>query len=505
MSDWIDVGGGPRRWWFLGLSGVAVCLLLAGGVMLARGRAGGPEVLTAGAVCGLLAVLAAVATAARRRCVQITEDGFRVVDRRGERAYTDDEVICASVRTRPHYSAGELKATTRVFDLWVEGTSRAERIEMVTQIRPSTPDALSPLIDRIHEYLYRRAVEAIENREAFEGEGWTLHPGELVVARRRTTDAVRIDELAAVDVFDDNICVWRRGEDEACACIPLDTANAYVLAQFLRNHVNDDGPDAHKESGGGLGRLLFERKSSRLVTLCAAIIPIGIASILAAAVIGAWLQRRNEPLILGAVLALTFGAIWVLVLSRATRLRCYEHGLVRYWLRRETQLRYSDLETFQYSAVPQYVKGVYAGTTFTLTFVSSADGRRRKLTHSTTLRSADNELERLRDHVSRVIALRMAADFQNGKVVDWTDGLRFLPEGLEYRKAGLLGRKPAEIFSYDEIQGFDTSQGPFHLWVTGNMKPVIKENVTQANFIPGLMLLGDLLASRHNALHAEAS
>ena len=43
-----------------------------------------------------------------------------------------------------------------------------------------------------------------------------------------------LSEIMAVDPFDGKMCVWRRGQDEACAKLPLSGHNAYVLPALLR-------------------------------------------------------------------------------------------------------------------------------------------------------------------------------------------------------------------------------------------------------------------------------
>jgi hypothetical protein len=42
----------------------------------------------------------------------------------------------------------------------------------------------------------------------------------------------------------------------------------------------------------------------------------------------------------------------------------------------------------------------------------------------------------------------------------------------------------------------DVSSGIFHLWVNGQKKPAIKEQVGQPNFYPGYLFLARLLALR---------
>jgi hypothetical protein len=127
------------------------------------------------------------------------------------------------------------------------------------------------------------------------------------------------------------------------------------------------------------------------------------------------------------------------------------------------------------------------------------------LTYTKQLRNADAGLDHVRDHVSQLIAERMAQQLALGRAVIWTDGLRFLPEGLEYRAKGLFGRKPPVMFPYSQIHGCDADAGTFHLWIYGQKKPVAKESVARPNFYPGYLLLARVLAARPATAQLAAS
>jgi len=165
--------------------------------------------------------------------------------------------------------------------------------------------------------------------------------------------------------------------------------------------------------------------------------------------------------------------------------------------------KYADVDVFTYSAVRQYVKGVYSGTNFTLTFTSQAPGNTRNrlytLTYSKHLRNTDPGLDHVRDKVSQLIAQRMAQQLASGRAVIWTDGLRFLPEALEYSAKGIFGRKPPVMIPYSQIHGYDAESGTLYLWMYGQKKPVAKESVARPNFFPGYLLLARLLAARPSA------
>src|SRR5262249_53388203 len=144
--------------------------------------------------------------------------------------------------------------------------------------------------------------------------------------------------------------------------------------------------------------------------------------------------------------------------------RCHEYGVYRSDLRRERRLRYDEVESFTFAATRSFVNGVYAGTTFGLTFDPGPDRKADRITYQATFFNADRELDRLRDHIAGVIAARMARRLAANEAVTWFPGLRFLPEGLEYAPGGLFGRKEPVLIPYGEVANFTLDSGFFYLW-----------------------------------------
>jgi hypothetical protein len=242
--------------------------------------------------------------------------------------------------------------------------------------------------------------------------------------------------------------------------------------------------------------MLFERKPGRGLVALVWLLPVAAVVVVAGTAYLAVLRNAGGAWWVGLEISAPLGLTWLLPLSQCVTFSVHEHGVRRKWLFRTQQLKYCDVDTFTYSAVRQYVKGVYSGTNFTLTFVSLAGGKLQKLTYARNLRNADTELDHLRDSISQIIANRMSAQFAQGRAVTWTDGLRFLPDGLEYRAAGFFGRKAPELIPYSQISGYDLHQGMFWLWVHDRKKPVVKENMALPNFFPGYHLLPRVLAAR---------
>src|SRR5207302_11233058 len=187
----------------------------------------------------------------------------------------DDQVICAGLGIAPNYVNGVLKSTTRTFDVWVEGAAGAERFQMVNHLAVGARDPLAPLVERVLAHLYDRANAALEAGEPFEGEGWTLHHSELVVSTRRNAQTVEFDALAAADVFDDHVCVWRHGQDEPVLRIPVRSANTQILLRLLKERIVPNVDSGEPRSGEQLGRILFERKPGRVTFGLLWLLPTG--------------------------------------------------------------------------------------------------------------------------------------------------------------------------------------------------------------------------------------
>ena len=267
----------------------------------------------------------------------------------------------------------------------------------------------------------------------------------------------------------------------------------------MRERIAPQAESSAEPSGDRLGRILFERKPGKVTVALIWLLPVaGLVGLAVVAIVT--LIARDPKMLAGMPFIGLVALLWALFLSQSVEFRVYEHGVRRRWLFRTQQLMYSQVDSFTYSAAKQYAKGVYTGTKFTLTFASMAGGTLKKLTYSRKLQNADSALDHLRDHISQLIADRMAAQFARGKTIVWTEGLRFFPEGLEYRAAGFFGRKPPVVIPYSQIHGYDTHQGMFWLWVYGRKKPVVRENMALPNFFPGYILLLRMLAARPVAM-----
>jgi hypothetical protein len=169
--------------------------------------------------------------------------------------------------------------------------------------------------------------------------------------------------------------------------------------------------------------------------------------------------------------------------------RCHERGVWQSQLFGQKTLRYTDVGSFQYGATRHYHNGVYTGTHLSLQFRPISPDRGPTIKYGTTTRGDDDDLDGLRDFISRAIAARMLEQFNAGEPVQWTANLEFLPEGIRYRPEGFLGRKEAKLLPFADYGGYNMNQGVLFLFARGNSKYVVSEQASADNFFPGLFLL----------------
>ncbi len=454
-------------------------------------RDGGWAVVAAGAGLAVLGVNDAVAIVRlrARRWVEDTGSGLRVIEPGADYAVADDQVTDLKLVHVRRHSAGELKRVDRRLTLWVEG--RPGPITMQNRIPAGGADPLAGLIDRLIENLKTRTAEKLLGGQPLESEDWRLERHQLSVRERGQWRTVSFSDLETVGLFSGKWCLWRKGQDEPFARIDPGSRNAPILAVLVGEWTshkeeaakagagpNGDSPP-QSPAGAGLGRVLFERHWR---------LPRAVMAVLAAALlgVGAFLALDSEARGAG-ILLLAGGAIpaalaWY---GPFTTFRCHELGVARRTRRRQAVMRYADMTEFTYQATRHFVNGSYTGTSLAMKFRSP----RGEINYSANAKVPDEDLDELRDHIAKVIASRMVRQLAAGEAVPWTGDLVLLPQGLQFRPGGFLGRKPPEVLPYERIRGFDMQQGVFFVWSQESEKPVIRQPVSAPNFFPGFYAL----------------
>jgi hypothetical protein len=474
LTFWVHVG-----------RAVGLIALVVGAIVGLAGPVGGWIVAAVGAVLWLW--LEAVAFHARRTRTWLTmqPDGFVVEDRNGSRAIKDAEIVAVGLYTKRNFNNADVASITRTFHAWTERD--LEPVVMHGTIKTGQYDPVQPLIDRLHDAALARMEEDLGRGLTIGGDGWRMNRIGLSTGRPPNDLQLPLSDITAIDYADGKLCVWRRGQDEAAIKLLPGGRNAYLLPALLAKRIAPQGGEPGAESQTGLGRILFQRKPSTGVIL-GLLIGGGFMAMIGAVLM--CVPNQATPfftgiglILLGAILA---GLAWAM---KFMNFRVHERGVWQSSLLGQKQLRYKDVGTFRYQAVDHYHNGAYVGTHLTLDFRPISKELGPRIRYSANVRGKDDDLEGLRDQVSRAIAVNMAELYNAGQPVFWTSNLQFLPEGIRYRPAGVFGRKEPLLLPYADYGGYDFKQGVFYLFARNNPKAICAEPTNAENFFPGFFLL----------------
>jgi hypothetical protein len=446
---------------------------------------------------------------AKTRCwLTATDSGFILTNFRGKHCIADDDVTDIGITERI-VSSQRMSSTHRTVRFSFRSGDRVDTLAFDQHLKSSQPDQLGHALQRALKNRCRRVREDIERGETLSGDGWMLTRAMLTVQTGEASREILLTELKAIDWVDGAVCVWANGEVETVLRVEGTQPGATVLFHVL-GELRVSSPVAESttesadktavrtvyapvsEGGVGLGRLLFsrdkrltnqQRRSFRRLAI--------IAGIFGSIWTVAGFATENNKL---APIAQLFGPatllacviyIWACV-RRGPELLCYENGIVYVTRRATTELLYRDMVSFTYSATRLLVNGVEAGTTVQLVFESS-DGRRRISYHLELSPYQDDAIERLREHISSIIAGSMARSLREGQPVKWTGQLAFTAEGLAIVREGSSGK--GRVVPYNEVTHHEFKEGAFFLHSKTDFGRPIKERVSQPNFFPGYHLL----------------
>ena len=507
MSLPVLVRSSMRTWDFTLLIVVGVGAFVGGWIAFANGdQVVGIVLQVIGGLCAAGSAVGLRWRISRRQWATLNQGGFTLSDRRGETDHADAEVRSLALNRKPNYLQGVEKSVTRTLLVWLEERdeeSPPERLELTTTYKTNEADPLDVLINRLSRRVLDLARKQLTEGSTFAGKGWVLEEQNLVVAAKPAPLHVPLDEIVMTGVVDQKLCLWRRGEDEVWARIPIDSINAYVLKWLVDERLAERGTDADEPVAGGLGRVLFERKPGRAqVVACVVLGPISLMIGIGLIVNGLVGNRGQDVSQVIAGLACVAGAIgcgFGIVHARLARFRCHQFGLVKRGLRNSKTLRYEHVEAFTYQATPMYHNGVYTGTLFVLDFEPFLEHQANRIRYTVSIQNADTELDNLRDQVSQIIAARMRRDIDAGHEVVWTPGLTFRGDTLFYRAAGMLGRSKVSVaIPLAEIDSHQCDEGVYRLFLKSGGKAVVQENTSVRNFYPGFYCMAGLIGATNS-------
>ena len=439
---------------------------------------------------------------ATRRWVRVGSDGFTIIDRRGETDYEDSQVQSLALQERRNYLHGIHKSTTRTLILWLdawEAADQASRLEFRSTRKSAEHDPLSDLMERLLEQVLHRAVDLLNAGQTFSGRGWKIDRQTLVFETKAEPRHCPLDEIVMTAIVDQDLCLWRQNHDKVWARVKIDDVNAPVLKYLLDARLSDQ-PEETPDDGEGLGRVIFERKAGTAATIIVALVTFPLMLIGTGLMVGVllmvgemigWNLGDNVWLNVGviAILSAAFACYLAFLYYQRIAFRCHQFGVVKRGLFDERKIRHDHVEALTYSATRHFHHGVYSHTRLALDFEPDAKHRSQRIQYTVSVPQVDEELIRLRDQIAAMIGTRMWHAVDAGQKVEWTPALSFHQQHLAYTPAGWFGQKATVSIPITEISQFRVNEGQCELFVKGQAKAVIQEQVDARNFFPGLHCL----------------
>lgn len=473
---------------------VRVLTFVLAGVALVVWLVGKPPALFVFAV-GLVAWLVCEALALRYRLrrtwIQVGRDGFTVTDRNGTREIRDERVVGIACHVAKVLSNGVHSANRRRCRLWLVGGGAP--IEMDNSLPLSGADPMGPLIERLIQLMSDAFRAAIEHGLPIQGDGWELGRDELrlIEPKGRPSEVIPISEIAAIEVRDGKMGIWRRGEERPSARLNPDGRNAWLLPRLLEKQLM--AASQTEIPAGSLGRILFQRAPGKVVLVLAVLAFLPILIGLPAMFVAPARLAGLAIILFGVLLQVAALLLW---LSRFT---VHEAGVVKSGLFGTRTVFFADVASLSYGKTRHYHKGAYAGTA-TRIRLHPRPGAGRAVTYRGSSHGDDEELDDLQETISRLLGAKMLERLQRGEEVAWTNNLAFAMEGIRYRPAGLFTAKGMKLLPYDAYQGMNIDEAFFYLFEKNRTAALMKERTDSPNFFPGyfvlLMLLHDAEAAR---------
>jgi hypothetical protein len=454
------------RWaQWLGGSGAVICGII---VFVSEAKYLTPVLILGASV--LLSCVALVAALARRRVFwRITEfeKGLEIVGRSGTRAVAFSEVAALGLRTRDEFTNGSFAGTSRRLQLWRERDPvRQPYVDLETFCKADQPEAesLAQAVDRLVEQATARIGRVLANGGSVKGVGMQLSPTALRVG----ADTLPLDSITTTGLFGGKLCLWIGAEAEPRHRLDPGQPNVLPMVRVIQKRIDERRrPDG--EAVPGLGRVLFERRGSSVTA--AVLLVLGIATV--------WL---------GIGLFLIMAGLQFV----RYRFRCHERGVFYRGLFRRSELLYRNLSSFTFSAVRQYYKGGYIGTSIRMVFVPDPSPGAKPIRFSRSIRNADSDLEVLREHVAAVVGAKLLDKLKREGEIPWSPAAVITTRVLRYRPAKLIGKGDWTDLPLEEVAGTALDQGVLSVFAKGRDKPVLALQATGANFFPGLYAFAHL-------------
>ncbi len=421
-----------------------------------------------GLLSGITAALLYVHRKGKACRVAVYEHGVSIARKNRTSSIRFDKVDALFVREKVKMNNGRAVGMERRVEL--KGAFGMAVVEDFARDRDLTGPFTREVVTRV--------AKSTEGRP-LAGEGWSVDNRGITTAAGTTM----LGSIAECGEVDGKMCFWRGGESEPFLAIPSHSANAHVLWELARPHV-ESKPEKARETKG-IGRLLWQRRGAT------AAVGIAVTLLLAASVYAIWVF--NESWIAIALIAiLTVLLVGVSYYTLSSQRLFYERGLRIRTAFGSRSLLYSDVARFTWAATRQFINGVYTGTAIHAKLVPDSGTPIRLGFSSGT--SDENALELLRQQIAIAVADRLEAAFNRGERVQWSADAVFFQDHLEHRPPKMIGKAAMRKSGYKDL-AFRMENGTFYLVTPDDDKPSLEIPAATENFWPGMILL-ERLATR---------
>jgi hypothetical protein len=361
-----------------------------------------------------------------------TERGFNVADRHGVREFRGDQVERIAVeRTTQLVSNGTVMVQRRRLTLWLATDTGEEKVRLNEDLPPDAYDPKQPLIDRLVEAVYRKALAEFRAGRELRGEGWTCDGKSILKEGASRDEAIPLADVIACERVLNQIGVWRRGEPRAVLSIKAESPNALVLARLLADHT-DAGDTDPASAGHPLGRILVENNGTRA--------GVWILLVMAATMIGilAWCGYTWMAALVA--LATPF-CLWQAVHSGGNFFRFHELGIHHRKGKREESFRYDQMTKLACHSLSVYQDGAYLCTHFNWKLTAEVDGQERTAKFHVILNKDFAGWHDMRDRICAEIIVKLQERLANEPYVEWVGDIWLGRGSLAYRPKGMLAQK----------------------------------------------------------------
>lgn len=422
----------------------------------------------------------------QRRWLEVTLTGFVLSSRKRKHTFSDDHVV--GVARTWWITSGNVVQHRILIDL--RTTELSDRVVCTYSVLPGLVDPLAAFWDRLTRGLSNRLRDRQSQGEQLIGDGWHVDLAGL----RHRMGVVALERISYVGPFERCLCLWKDDEERPFLRIPLASRNVQSLHVFLLDRLLQ-GPNGMRAlPNNPLGRILLDRRARDWI-LGVVILVLGL--ITCGVLFGVALSQRDRPSTLMvayplgiALAALALGGFFTWK-GVTARLIFHERGVVQFGRGGTKTLLYNEIGTVIWKP----------GPSITLRPRPGVD--RPEIRYRSSLGIEDLDLGQMRTWMCVPMAMRWREELQNGPV-KWTERLRFLPGGLEYSTASLLGDGETVTVPY-HLTRFQIAHGTFYLFTTERASAVCTERTSVVNFFPGLLLLTMIYGQFRQVLGPEAT